>query len=407
MRRRTVLTGLGAGAALIGARIPARAASPMDLSPLLPDGTRAEAVMDALPGKQPLIKLAYRPPNYETPIDAFGEAITPNDRFFLRYHLPGIPDVADLEKAWSVKIGGDAAGQPLSLSLDELQRQFPVAEVEAVNQCSGCRRGLFSPHVPGVQWGYGAMGSAVWRGVRLKDVLARAGVRAGAVEVAFGGADGPVMEGTPDFAKSLPLEKAMDENTLIAFAMNGAKLPHLNGLPIRLIVPGWTGTYWMKHLNEIEIRSKPFDGFWMQKSYRVPKGMFAVDLPFTTQAEEKTVPITEMVVNSVIGNIPDGSRQPAVGFTIQGVAWDRGHGIKQVEVSTDGGANWKPATLREDHGKYAFRAWRFDTGKLQPGAATVMARATSNAGETQETKLKPNPAGYHNNVPQKIAVTLA
>lgn len=411
MRRRWILAGVGAGAALLsGRRVFGQPASAPDLSPLLPDGMRAEAVLAALPGKQPLIRLSHRPPNYETPVGAFADPITPNDRFFVRYHLAGIPDRAELERDWTLRVGGDAAGQALTLSLDDLQRQFPTTEIEAVTQCSGNRRGLCSPHVPGVQWGFGAMGSAVWRGVRLWDLLARAGVRPDAVEVAFGGADAPVTSGTPAFRKSLPIEKAADESVLLAFAMNGAPLPHLNGLPLRLIVPGWTGTYWMKHLNAIEIRSKPLDSFWMQKSYRVPQGLFPVDLPFASQASPvgaATVPITEIVVNSVIANLPDGARLAAAGFSLHGVAWYRGHGIRQVEVSTDGGATWRPASLGLDRGNFAFRPWQFDTGALSPGNATIMARATSTTGETQSPELKRNPAGYHNNVPQAIAVTVA
>ncbi len=403
MQRRNALAGMAA-LALAGRAGRVGAAPVPGLSPLLPDGTRAEAELATLPGKQTLIRLTERPPNYETPTTAFVQPITPNDQFFVRYHLAGIPEAAELRQRWSVKLGGDAVRAPDELGLDELRRNFSVVELAAVNQCSGARRGLCLPHVPGVQWGAGAMGGAVWRGVRLKDVLMRAGVQRGAVEVAFAGADGPVMDVTPPFRKSLPIDKAMEESVLLAFAMNGEALPHLNGLPLRLVVPGWTGTYWMKHLDAIEVRSKPLDSFWMRKSYRVPKGIFPVDLPFTSQEEAGSVPITEIVVNSLIANVAHGSRQPASGFTMQGVAWDRGHGIRAVEVSTDGGATWKPATLGPEQGRFAFRPWRFETGALPPGKTSVVARATSRTGETQAKEWPRNPAGYHNNVPQPIAV---
>jgi sulfite dehydrogenase (cytochrome) subunit A len=241
----------------------------------------------------------------------------------------------------------------------------------------------------------------------LKDVLAKAGVKAGAVEVWLDGADKPVLPTTPDFHKSLPMDKAMSDEVIIATSMNGQKLPHMNGYPARLVVPGWTATYWMKHVTSIQLSAKPLDSFWMQKAYRVPAGMFPVDRPFPTQDNQTIWPITDIVVNSLVADPIDGTRQPAGGFTVQGVAWDRGHGIKQVEVSLDGGKTWKQATLGKDLGRFAFRAFSFATGKLPAGNYVVASRATNNAGETQVDKLKFNPAGYQNNVPQQIAVTVA
>ena len=198
MNRRQILTGLGSTALAAG---PARAVEkPLWMSPQLPDGTREEATLEALPGKQKLIRLADRPPNYEAPIETFGTAITPNDQFFVRYHLAGIPPMADLGK-WSLAVGGDAANGQITLSLDDLRKNFAQIEVAAVCQCSGNRRGLSQPHVAGVEWGYGAMGCATWRGPRLRDVLAKVGVKADAAEVWLNGADGPVLPTTPDFMK--------------------------------------------------------------------------------------------------------------------------------------------------------------------------------------------------------------
>jgi sulfite dehydrogenase (cytochrome) subunit A len=402
MRRRAVLAGLGAVAA---SRAHAEQ-KPNWLSPALPEGTREEATLVRLPGKQPLIQLTDRPPNYETPIDAFSTAVTPNDRFFIRYHLADIPSM-DALKNWSLTVGGDAAERQVKFTMADLKKDFSPIEITAVCQCSGNRRGLFDPHVAGVEWGYGAMGSAVWRGVRLKDVLAKAGVKSDAVEVWLAGADGPVMPATPAFRKSLPMAMAQHDDVLIAFAMNGQPLPHLNGFPARLIVPGWTGTYWMKHLTSIEVSSKPLPNFWIQKAYRVPAGMFPVDMPFTSQNTDATWPITEIVVNSVIAAPIDGAKVNRSGFTVKGVAWDRGHGIKTAEVSFDGGKTWKPAELGKDHGKYAFREFSLASGALPPGPCVVSARVTSNAGEQQATKLLFNPSGYHHNLPQTLTVTVA
>ena len=404
MHRRKILTGLGAAVLAGGqARAPEK---PRWMSPLLPDGTRDEATLETLPGKQKLIRLADRPPNYEAPIETFRSAVTPADQFFVRYHLDAIPPMADLGK-WSLTVGGEAAERQITLNLDDLQKSFQQQEVTAVCQCSGNRRGLSQPHVAGVEWGYGAMGNAVWRGPRLKDVLAKAGVKPAAMEVWLDGADNQVLATTPDYRKSLPMDKAIADEVIIATSMNGKPLPHLNGFPARVVVPGWTATYWMKHVTNIQLSTKPLDSFWIQKAYRVPAGMFAVEHPFASQDNAATWPITEMVVNSVVAEPIAGSRLRTAGFTIEGVAWDRGHGIRQVEVSLDGGKSWKQATLGKDLGRYSFRAFNFHTGKIEPGNYVISSRAINNAGETQVDKLKFNPAGYHNNVPQQIAVTVA
>jgi DMSO/TMAO reductase YedYZ molybdopterin-dependent catalytic subunit len=402
MQRRDILAGIGA-AALAGRT--ARASDAPWLSPALPEGARAEARWGTLPGKQKLIQLSDRPPNYETPIEAFTSAVTPNDSFFVRYHLADVPTMESLA-GWALELGGDAATGRARLTMDDL-RAMPQTEVSAVCQCSGNRRGLSQPHVAGVEWGYGAMGSALWRGPRLRDVLARVGVKSDAVEVWLDGADGPVLPGTPDFRKSLPLAKAMADETIIALTMNGAPLPLPNGYPARLIVPGWTATYWMKHLTHVDASSKPLGSFWMQKAYRVPAGMFPVEQPFASQADAASVPITEIVVNAVIAAPVDGVSMPRAGFTVQGVAWDRGHGIRTVQVSVDGGASWRDATLGPDLGPFAFRAFSLDTGALSGTQSTLSARAINNAGEAQAPVLKFNPAGYHNNVPQTLTVTLA
>ena len=402
MRRRSVLAGLGS-VVTTGAQA---AQKPNWMSAALPEGTRDEATSVRLPGKQPLIQLTDRPPNYETPIDVFANPITANDRFFVRYHLAGVPTMEEL-KNWSLTVGGDASDRTVKFAMADLKKDFAQVEVTAVCQCSGNRRGLFDPHVAGVEWGYGAMGNAVWRGVRLKDLLAKAGVKPDAVEVWFAGADAPVMPATPPFRKALPVALAQRDDVIVATSMNGQPLPHLNGFPARLVVPGWTGTYWMKHLTSIEISTKPMTNFWVQKAYRVPAGMFPVDLPFASQNDSATWPITEMVVNSLIAAPLDGAKVGRSGFTVRGVAWDRGHGIKTVEVSFDGGKTWKPAELGKDLGNYAFRAFSLASGALPPGPCVVSARAVSNKGETQAVALVRNPAGYHHNVPQTLTVTVA
>src|SRR6266516_6414064 len=359
--RRRLLEAAGTSASLSGPALLlprvfcSQAQAALKLSPLLSEGTRAEAVLDALRDKQPLIKLSYRPPNYETSIEHFQTAITPNDVFFVRYHLPDIPEID--AKTWKLAVGGEGANSRAELTLDDL-RSMPAFEVTAVNQCSGNRRGLFQPHVAGVEWGYGAMGCARWRGARLKDVLDRVGLKKEALEIVMDGADGPIVEKTPDFIKSLPIWKAVDETTLVAYEMNGAPLPHWNGFPARIVVPGWTGTYWVKHLTSINVVTRPFDGFWMKSAYRIPVGKFPVVSRFISQETAVNTPITEMVVNSLITSHRDGaSVRAAAPVSINGIAWDGGYGIRAVEVSVDGGKTWIPAALGQDFGKFAFRAW--------------------------------------------------
>jgi DMSO/TMAO reductase YedYZ molybdopterin-dependent catalytic subunit len=359
--------------------------------------------METLPGKKPLIKLSYRPPNYESPLDYFDTPITPNDRFYVRYHQSDIPSID--AKTYKIAVGGDGAGGQAEITFDELKR-FPAYEVVAVNQCSGNRRGLSKPHVPGVQWGYGAMGCARWKGARLKDLLDKVGLKKEAIEIAFKGADGPTFNRTPDFIKSLPVWKAIDESTLVAYEMNGEPLPHFNGFPARLIVPGWTGAYWMKHLVAINALTKPQGGFWMNPAYRIPVGEFPLVARFITQENATTTPITEMVVNSLITSHIDGAQVMVGEVIVRGLAWDGGYGIRAVEASTDGGQTWAAATLGEDLGRYGFRPWSFVL-TAKPGKNTVTVSATNKIGQTQTAALLFNPAGYHNNVMQSVTLNAA
>ncbi|HEX7811772.1 MAG TPA: molybdopterin-dependent oxidoreductase [Burkholderiales bacterium] len=372
----------------------------------LPGGALDAEMLEALPGKLPLVKKSFRPPNFETPVRYLGEAYTPNDAFFVRYHLAAIPEV-DVQ-SWKLGIGGDALEKPLSLTLSELMRDFETVELAAVCMCSGNRRGFSRPHVAGVQWGHGAIGNAKWRGVRLRDLLNKAGLKKEAVEIAFDGADSGAIDKTPDFVKSLPAWKAMDEATLVAFEMNGEKLPHWNGFPVRLVVPGWTATYWMKHLTSIAALSQPYKGFWMNPGYRIPKGKFPLVDRFISQETEANTPITEMVVNSLVSSPDNGARGRAGEMlNIRGVAWDGGYGITAVEVSEDGGSTWRGAQLGADLGRYAWRQWSHGFKPSSAGRHALLVRAFNRAGAAQPFELIFNPAGYHNNVVQRVDIEVA
>ena len=404
-RRRFLGTTAAAGAALVGGLgrlTEAEAASAAsELTPGVPQGISSYVTMATLPGKKPLIQLSDRGPNYEAPLEYLRTPITPNDEFFVRYHLSDIPEVK--AEGYKISVGGDGANGQAEISFDDLKK-MPAIEVVAVNQCSGNRRGLSTPHVAGVEWGYGAMGCARWKGPRLKDILDKVGLKQEAIEIGLNGADGPAIDKTPDFIKSIPVWKAMDENTIIAYEMNGAPLPHFNGFPARLIVPGWTGTYWMKHLTNINALTKPQGGFWMNPAYRIPVGKFPIRDRFITQENAASTPITEIVVNSLITSHRDGEKVKRGKVTVSGQAWDGGYGIRRVEVSTDGGKIWTDAKLGQDLGRFAFRPWSFVLN-AKKGKNSVMVNATNAIGQTQTAALIFNPAGYHNNVMQNITLT--
>src|SRR5579859_7095787 len=299
MSRRHFLqaTGLLGAAGLVGG---AAAFGEQAASIQLPFANGARELTRAFPQKGEMILLRTRPPMLETPFDVFDHGVfTPNDRFFVRWHLPYIPTQIDAD-AFRLTVHG-RVGKPLSLSLKQLMNDFPQVELAAVNECSGNSRGFFQPRVPGGQWANGAMGCALWTGVRLKDVLDQAGVKAGAVQARFNGLDSGVLPATPDFLKSLDIEHAGDGEVMIAYGMNGEPLPVLNGFPLRLIVPGWYSTYWVKMLNDIEVLDKADDNYWMATAYRIPDTPYANVKP--GEAGFKTVPINRMLPRSFVTNV--------------------------------------------------------------------------------------------------------
>ena len=360
-----------------------------------------ERPLVSYPQKRPMIGLTARPPQLETPFSVFNDGpITPNNAFFVRYHLAGIPLSIDPDK-FTLQVKGKV-DKPLTLSLKDI-RKLKATEIIAVNQCSGNSRGFFQPRVAGGQLGNGAMGCARWHGVPLKTVLDMAGVQAGAKQVVFDGLDGPVMDTTPDFAKALDLDHARDGEVMLAYGMNGEDLPMLNGFPLRLIVPGYYGTYWVKHLNEITVLDHEYDGFWMKSAYRIPDTPNNSIEPGT--APKATIPINRFTVRSFITSLADGAKLKSGRTVLKGIAFDSGKGIKDVAVSTDGGKTWVPAKLGRELGKYAFREWKLPV-KLAAGSYELKVRATSNAGEVQPAEPRWNPAGYLRNVIETYRVTV-
>ena len=357
------------------------------------------------PQKRPLLLITTRPPQLETPLSVFNEGLlTPNDAFFVRYHHSQIPTSVDAAQ-FNVQIKGKV-NSPLTLSLADLKTKFDPVEVVAVNQCSGNGRGFSTPRVAGGQMGNGAMGNARWKGVRLKDVLEKAGVSAGAKQVAFNGLDNPLNEKMPDFIKALDVDHALDGEVRLAYEMNGEDLPMLNGYPLRLVVPGYYGTYWVKHVNEITVLDENLASFWMNPAYLIPDNAGACVEPGTVP--KKTKPIARFNVRSFITSLADGDKisagQP---LTLRGITFDGGYGISDVAVSRDGGKTWRQATLGADQGKYSFRAWTMRLTTIRPGALELKVRATNRIGQTQPLEPLWNPAGYMRNVVETVRVTAA
>jgi DMSO/TMAO reductase YedYZ molybdopterin-dependent catalytic subunit len=395
---------LGASAALGGlgllggAPLKQAAAASVDL-PMV-NGTRELAVY---PQKREMIVMTARPVQLETPFHIYNEGVfTPNDAFFVRWHLAGIPTSLD-EATFEIKVHGRVK-QPLTLKVADLKSQFEPVELAAVCQCSGNSRGLFDPRVAGGEWGNGAMGNAMWKGVRLRDVLNKAGIASDAVQVRFNGAEGPVLPGTPDFVKALDMDVALGDDVLLAYSMNGQPLPVLNGFPVRLIVPGWYATYWVKMLHDIEVIDTTDQNFWMNPAYRIPDNPCACMEP--GQKGVKMIPINRMNVRSFVTSLANGARiKGGHVHEIKGIAFDGGYGIARVLFSSDGGKHWDEARLGPDHGRYSFRQWTAPFKPVTGRTYELACLAINNNGESQQlTKSRWNPAGYMRNVVETYRV---
>jgi DMSO/TMAO reductase YedYZ molybdopterin-dependent catalytic subunit len=350
----------------------------------------------ANPAKLAMILQRTRPPLLETPFEAFDNSVfTANDLFYVRWHWANIPSWIDVDE-FRLQVHGHVS-RAQSLTLKEIVNELPRVELTAVNQCSGNSRGYFEPRVAGGEWSNGAMGNARWTGVRLTDVLDRAGVKPGAVQVRFGGLDGPVVLDGPDFMKSLDIDHARDGEVMIAYAMNGEQLPLLNGFPLRLVVPGWYATYWVKMLSDIEVLTEPDANYWTATAYRIPDTPGANVAPGDN--EFKQVPINRMVPRSFITNLTDGARvRSGLPTPVRGIAFGGDAGVAHVDLSPDAGATWQPAVLDVDYGKYSFRQWHTTVTLGQAGEHLLMVRCTNSNGLVQPAVPNWNPAGFMRNV---------
>ncbi len=347
--------------------------------------------------KRDMVTRAARPEDLEMPLSGFSDYLTPVEHFFVRSHVY-VPAVE--LSSWRLKVEG-AVGTPLTLDMAELLT-LPAVELDSVAECAGNGRAFYDPPMPGLQWTHGAVGNGRWRGVRLADVLRRAGLQPSAREVLFAGADVPVGS-MPDFQRSIPMRKALDPNTLLAFEMNGAPLPVKHGFPLRVIAPGWAGDSWVKWLTEIHVLDKEHDGFWMKSAYLHPGNAVA---PGSAVAADQMRPVTSLRVKSVITS-PESGTQAVMGkpLTIRGAAWSGDAGpVNSVEVSVDGGRAWKAAALVGKRTQFGWRQWELAWTPRSVGYVTILARARDAAGNTQPMEQEWNPSGYLWNVVHRVGL---
>ena len=357
----------------------------------------------AFPEKRPLITYSDRPPLLETPRKVFTSALTPNDLFFVRWHMPVIPTYIK-ENAFRVKIHG-AVKNELKLSLETLKTEFEQVELTAVLQCGGNSRTAFKPTPSGIQWGVGAMGCAKWKGVRLKDVLKKAGLEEGAAWLGFNGEDKAVYQETANFVRELHLED-LNENIILAYEMNGESLPYLNGYPLRLIMPGTYSDSWIKMISNITVTKERQKLHFMDHAYRIPDNDCECETP--DNLAKKTKPIEGMNVNSIIGYPVSGTKvKKEEKLVVRGVAFDGGSGIEKVFISTNEGKTWDEAALDDgSQGNYAYRAFTYRFKPEQSGTLSILSRAKNKKGETQPfaSEIKWNRGGYKYNGIDEVRV---
>jgi sulfite oxidase len=351
-----------------------------------------------MPGEDGMIVRSFRFVDLETPVEYFNTWLTPVPHFFVRNHMH---EPAELNpEDWRLTVGGEVE-KPVTLSLTE----FSKIETHAVAntlECAGNGRSLHRPQVPGVQWGKGAVSTARFSGPRLRDILQRAGAKTTGKHVMFRGLD-EVPGKVPPFIRSIPIEKAMDSDTLIATHMNGAPLTKHHGFPARALVPGWVGAASIKWLTEIKVLEAEFVGNFMSPGYRLPNQPVK---PGETVKPEDTHPLTGLNVKSVISGPSDGSTVKAGTVRVHGAAWAGEADVAKVEVSTNGGAAWNAAKLGHEQAHYAWRLWSYEW-KTKGGDYTILSRATDSQGRTQPATAVWNPSGYLYNAPDQVKIHVA
>jgi DMSO/TMAO reductase YedYZ molybdopterin-dependent catalytic subunit len=351
------------------------------------------------PGEDGMILRSFRFVDLETPVEYFNTWLTPIPHFFVRNHMH---EPSELEPSdWRLSLSGEVE-KPFTLTLAELSKLETQSVVNTL-ECAGNGRSLHRPQVPGVQWGKGAVSTARFSGPRLRDVLQRAAVKPNGKHVMFRGLD-EVPGIVPPFIRSIPIEKALDGDTLIATHMNGSPLTKHHGFPARALVPGWIGAASCKWLTEIEVLDKEFVGNFMSPAYRFPNQPVP---PGEAVKPEDTHPLTALSVKSVISGPTDGASLKSGKVSVHGTAWAGEADISKVEISTDGGATWSPAKLGQEQAHYAWRLWTYDWKPAKPGDYTILSRATDTQGRTQPSTPVWNPSGYLYNAVDQVKIHVA
>lgn len=405
--RRFLIKMIGGGAALLGlSKLPSALAQvsgqtiqqmPSFTGPDANPYWGAVGPFVVYPQKLPLLQITDRPVQLETPRHYFLTPFTPNAAFYVRWHLEGIPNAVNLSE-WRLFVEGHVE-KTTALTMSDLMKRFKSVSIAAVNQCSGNSRSRFQPRVPGAQWGNGAMGNALFTGVRLKDLLDAAGVKTGSVQVQFEGLEkgrGLKESVSYRYLKSLSLNDPVINETIVAYEMNGEPLPMLNGFPVRLVVPGKFSTYWTKALTWIRVLEKPDTNFWMTKTYCVPDTPRGNTTPKDVkEGRVKMVPVGTMPIRSFIIT-PDGSGKIPLEMpiTVRGIAFSGYGRVVKMEFSDDDGATWSKAKLGEDYGRYSFRTWESIWIPKRTGNYVLAVRATDEKGNVQPDEGVWNPKGY-------------
>jgi sulfite oxidase len=384
--RRDFLRGVSGAVAAAGA-----------IHPLLTWAADDSAVV--IPGEEGLIVRSARFLDLEMPPAFIDSWITPVPHFFVRNHMhePSTLDAA----TWELKVSGEVE-KPLTLNFADMVRMEPHTVTNTL-ECAGNGRAFQRPRVPGVQWQRGAVGTARFSGPRLRDILHQAGVKPTGKHVMFHGLD-EVPSKVPPFIRSIPIEKAIDEDTLIAMRMNGAELTRHHGFPARALVPGWIGAASCKWLSEIKVLDKEFDGNFMKPGYRYPNHPLKPGDPLNV---DDSHPLTALNVKSVIASPTDDWTSKSRTVNIHGAAWAGDADIVKVEVSTDSGATWQAAQLGRDRAKYAWRLWSHSWKAPQVGDYTILSRATDSQGRTQPETADWNPSGYLYNAYDQVKIHVA
>ena len=394
--------GLAAMGAVVGGTIPFHRSMPSGLIP----AALAETPKDfKLQGKDGLTVFNDRPINAETPAHLLDDDVTPNERLFVRNN--GImPEMAEKMDAtgWTLTVDGEVS-KPLTLTLDDLKTQFTPVKLQLQLECAGNGRAAFNPPAKGNQWTVGAVGNPEWTGVRYADILKAAGIKDSAVYTGHYGMDGH-LSGDADkvpISRGVPIAKAMEAHSLIAFEMNGGPIPALNGFPVRAVCPGWPGSTSQKWLKRIWVRDVVHDGPKMTgTSYRVPE--YSVEPGEKAPAEAfkiiESMPVKSLITTHESGQVIKGKSTMNVG----GHAWAGDRKVAAMHVSIDFGATWQAADLKAPPNPYAWQRW---TAKLDfPGKGyyEIWARATDDQGVMQPFAINWNPSGYLNNSMHRIAV---